>query len=153
VNDYCYDWLVKVGGGWSQLSMFEKMAQGVQFNPTLREHPHPLNPLAPPEDSAFPIVATTMRLTEHSLSGPMSRLNSRLNELQPEMFVELSPELAAERGITNGGWMVITTPRGEIETRASVTQRISTLTERISAAAPEGGNLRYSNAFGRLQKH
>ena len=43
----------------------------------------------------FPVVACTFRLTEHYLSGPMSRFNGWLNELQPEMFVELSPELAA----------------------------------------------------------
>ena len=49
----------------------------------------------------------TFRLTEHYLSGPMSRFNSWLNELQPEMFVELSPELAAERGIEHGGWLTV----------------------------------------------
>ena len=53
------------------------------------------------------MVATTYRLTEHYLSGPMSRFNSWLNELQPEMFVELSPELAAERGIIHGGWLTV----------------------------------------------
>ena len=37
----------------------------------------------------------------------MSRFNSWLNELQPEMFVELSPELAAERGIEHGGWLTV----------------------------------------------
>ena len=37
----------------------------------------------------------------------MSRFNSWLNELQPEMFVELSPELAAERGIVHGGWITV----------------------------------------------
>ncbi len=54
----------------------------------------------------------TFRLTEHYLSGPMSRFNSWLNELQPEMFVELSPELAAERGIEHAGWLTVSTPRG-----------------------------------------
>src|SRR6185312_10328167 len=61
------------------------------------------------------------------LSGPMSRFNSWLNELQPEMFVEISPELAAERGIVHGGWAVLSTPRGEIEARAMVTRRIKPL--------------------------
>ena len=40
----------------------------------------------------------------------MSRFNSWLNELQPEMFVELSPELAAERGIVHGGWLTVGPP-------------------------------------------
>jgi formate dehydrogenase major subunit len=57
----------------------------------------------------------------------MSRFNSWLNELQPEMFAELSPELAMERGIEHGGWMVISNPRGEIEARAMVTRRLRPL--------------------------
>jgi formate dehydrogenase major subunit len=75
----------------------------------------------------FPIVATTFRLTEHYLSGPMSRFNSWLNELQPEMFVEISPELAAEKGIEHGGWLTVTSARGSIEARAMVTPRMRPL--------------------------
>jgi formate dehydrogenase major subunit len=75
----------------------------------------------------FPIVAFTFRLTEHYLSGPMSRFNSWLNELQPEMFVELSPELAAERGIVHAGWLTVATARGQIEARAMVTRRLRPL--------------------------
>jgi formate dehydrogenase major subunit len=54
----------------------------------------------------------------------MSRFNSWLNELQPEMFAELSPELAAERGIAHGGWLTVRTARGQIEARAMVTRRL-----------------------------
>jgi len=75
----------------------------------------------------FPIVATTFRLTEHYLSGPMSRFNSWLNELQPEMFVEISPELAAEKGIEHGGWLTVRSARGSIEARAMVTRRMRPL--------------------------
>jgi formate dehydrogenase major subunit len=57
----------------------------------------------------------------------MSRFNSWLNELMPEMFVELSPELAAERGIEHGGWLVVRSPRGAIEARAMVTRRLRPL--------------------------
>jgi formate dehydrogenase major subunit len=99
----------------------------VQYNPTLKEHKTPLNPMADAGDSNFPIIATTHRLTEHYLSGPMSRFNSWLNELQPEMFVELSPELAKERNIHHGEWVIITSPRGQIEARAMVTARIKAL--------------------------
>jgi formate dehydrogenase major subunit len=98
-----------------------------QSNPTLREYDCEINRLAQRIDPDFPIVATTYRLTEHYLSGPMSRFNSWLNELQPEMFVELSPELAAERGIEHRGWMIVATPRGEIEARAMVTRRMRPL--------------------------
>ncbi len=96
-------------------------------NPTVTFHPAPLNPLAPPEDPEYPIVGTTYRLTEHYLSGPMSRFDSWLNELQPEMFVEMSPDLAAERGIAHGEWVVVTSRRGAIEARAMVTPRLRSL--------------------------
>ena len=45
-------------------------------------------------------------------------------ELQPEAFVEISPELARELGITHLGWTVLSTLRGQIEVRAMVTQRM-----------------------------
>jgi formate dehydrogenase major subunit len=93
-------------------------------NPTVRFFEGPLNRIAHAPSTEFPIVATTFRLTEHYLSGPMSRFNSWLNELQPEMFAELSPELAAERGIVHGGWMRVQTARGQIEVRAMVTRRL-----------------------------
>jgi len=93
-------------------------------NPTVRFFEGPLNHIAHTPTAEYPVVATTFRLTEHYLSGPMSRFNGWLNELQPEMFAELSPELAAERGIVHGGWMTIQTARGRIEARAMVTRRL-----------------------------
>ena len=57
----------------------------------------------------FPYVLTTYRLTEHHTAGGMTRWLSWLSELQPEMFCEVSPELAAEKGLTNGGWATIRT--------------------------------------------
>jgi formate dehydrogenase major subunit len=57
----------------------------------------------------------------------MSRWDSWLNELQPAMWVEMSPQLAAERGIAHGDWVVITSPRSAIEARAMVTPRLSPL--------------------------
>jgi formate dehydrogenase major subunit len=85
------------------------------------------NKLVPLGDERYPIVVTTYRLTEHHVSGPMTRWMPWLNALQPALFAEISPELAAERGITHGGWMVISTPRGEIEARAMVTRRMQPL--------------------------
>src|SRR5207253_1861588 len=95
--------------------------------PTVRTFPGPLNILAAEATEEYPVVACTFRLTEHYLSGPMSRFNSWLNELQPEMFVELSPELAAERGIVHGGWLTVESARGRIEARAMVTRRLRPL--------------------------
>jgi formate dehydrogenase major subunit len=99
-----------------------------QSDPVVHLYDVPMNDLAAPMDLNYPIVATTYRLTEHYLSGPMSRFDSWLNELQPEMFVELSPELARERRIEHGGWLVVWNVRGAIEARAMVTSRIKPLT-------------------------
>jgi formate dehydrogenase major subunit len=96
-------------------------------SPTVRLFEGPLNPIAHAPTAEYPVVATTFRLTEHYLSGPMSRFNSWLNELQPEMFVELSPELAAERGIVHGSWLTVQSARARIEARAMVTRRLRPL--------------------------
>ncbi len=85
------------------------------------------NRLAAIGDPDYPIVITTYRLTEHHVSGPMTRWMPWLNALQPSLFAEISPELAAERKIKHGEWMIINTPRGEIEARAMVTRRMSPL--------------------------
>ncbi len=98
-----------------------------QDSPTTRYFEGPGNPIAHTPESEYPIVACTFRMTEHYLSGPMSRFNSWLNELMPAMFVELSPELAEEKGIANGGWLTVSSPRGEIEARALVTRRLHAL--------------------------
>ena len=85
------------------------------------------NRLAEVGDPNYPIVITTYRLTEHHVSGPMTRWMPWLNALQPTLFAELSPELAAERKIKHGEWIIINTPRGEIEARAMVTRRMRPL--------------------------
>jgi formate dehydrogenase major subunit len=104
-------------------SPFANLLYPQRENPTVELYDVPLN-AKHPMDPEYPIVATNYRLTEHYLSGPMSRFNSWLNELQPEMFVEISPELAAEKHIEHGGWLVVWSPRGVIEARAMVTHRI-----------------------------
>jgi formate dehydrogenase major subunit len=86
------------------------------------------NALVPPGDSRFPIVITTYRLTEHYLSGAMSRFNPWLTELQPELFIEMSPELAAEKRIANLDWVRVTTPRGSVRAKALVTRRLRPFT-------------------------
>jgi formate dehydrogenase major subunit len=85
------------------------------------------NPYNPSADPRYPLVATTFRLTEHHTAGGMSRWLPWLAELQPEMFAEIDPLLAANRGIEDGGWMTIVTERAEIEARARVTDRIRPL--------------------------
>jgi len=99
-----------------------------QCNPGRMEWKRKENPYHRPwNDPRFPYVLTTYRLTEHHTAGGMSRWLTWLSELQPEMFCEVSPELAREKGLTNGGWATITTARGEIEARVLVTERIPPL--------------------------
>jgi formate dehydrogenase major subunit len=76
---------------------------------------------------AYPYVMTTYRLTEHHTAGGMSRFQAHLAELQPEMFCEVSPALAAERALENGGWATISSARSSIEARVLVTDRIAPL--------------------------
>ena len=97
---------------------------GRQTNPPVRWFDRPENPFAPPEDPRFPYVLTTYRLTEHHTAGGMSRTLGHLSELQPEMFVELSPELAGQLGVRHGEWVTVVTLRGAVEGRAQVTRRI-----------------------------
>lgn len=72
----------------------------------------------------YPFAFTTYRLTEHHTAGGMSRWLPFLSELQPEMFAEISPELAELRGLENGGWATIVSPRAAIEVRVLVTERV-----------------------------
>jgi formate dehydrogenase major subunit len=78
-------------------------------------------------DKRYPYVLTTFRLTEHHTAGGMSRWLPWLSELQPELFVEVSIELAGELGIDHGGWATLRTARAELECRALVTRRLSPL--------------------------
>ena len=100
-------------------------AQGA--NPARLTQPHRLNPDNGP-GGRYPFVMTTYRLTEHHTAGGMSRFLPHLSELQPEMFCEVSPELAAERGLENGGWATISSSRTAIEARVLVTDRVASLT-------------------------
>jgi formate dehydrogenase major subunit len=82
------------------------------------------NTYAPVGSPDYPHVLSTYRLTEHHLSGSMSRWLPWLAELMPELFCEISPELAAEIGVRNTEYVKISTPRATIRAKALVTRRI-----------------------------
>jgi formate dehydrogenase major subunit len=98
-----------------------------QRNPAADPKARPDNPYAASPDPRYPHVLTTYRLTEHHTAGGMSRTLSHLAELQPELFCEMSPELAAEIGASHGAWVTIATPRATIQARVLVTPRIRPL--------------------------
>jgi formate dehydrogenase major subunit len=95
-----------------------------QTSPVLKYWKDPANTLAAVGDPKFPYVMTTYRLTEHYLSGVMSRWLPWLSELQPELFVEISPELAQEKGLQNLDWVRISSPRAQVRAKALVTRRL-----------------------------
>ncbi len=99
---------------------------GIQANPTKELFPRPDNRLVQGDRATeiYPYLFTTYRLTEHHTAGGMSRFLPYLAELQPEMFCEISPELAEERGLENGGWATLISPRAAIEARVLVTDRV-----------------------------
>jgi formate dehydrogenase major subunit len=114
-----------------QESPFHNALYAQQQNPTRQVFDRPENPYHPTggEEGAgvFPFVLTTYRLTEHHTAGGMSRNLPYLAELQPELFCEISPELARQRGLEHTGWATISTARGSIEARVMVTERMRPL--------------------------
>jgi formate dehydrogenase major subunit len=116
-----------------QDSPFENLVYRQQRNPVreVTRYVHPDNRFQPdpgtPGADVYPYVATTYRLTEHHTAGGMSRWLPYLSELQPAFFCEVSPELAAERGLIHGDWATIISPRNAIEARVLVTERMTPL--------------------------
>ena len=111
-----------------QESVMKNPLYGQHANPARMEWVRGENPYHKAwDDPRFPYLITTYRLTEHHTAGGMSRWLSWLAELQPEMFCEVSPELARETGLTNGGWATISTARAQIEARVLVTERLQPL--------------------------
>ena len=98
------------------------------FNPRMRGNPvarvfeSDANQFAEIGDPEFPFVATSYRLTEHfhfwTKHNPVNAV------LQPEFFVEISEELAAERGIAKGARVRVWSKRGQVWAKALVTKRI-----------------------------
>jgi formate dehydrogenase major subunit len=97
-----------------------------QVNPVVKiwKVPDQKNDLAPVGSPDYPYVITTYRLTEHHLSGVMSRYLPMLAELFDAHFTEISHELAKELSIANGEMVTVSTPRGKIHVKAMVTHRL-----------------------------
>jgi formate dehydrogenase major subunit len=102
-----------------------------QVNPTTKVYgrkDNPSNPSPPePHGDVLPFVLTAARLTEHHTAGGMSRTLPYLSELQPALTVEVSPELARQRGLEHLGWAHVVTSRAAVEARVIVTDRMKPL--------------------------
>lgn len=75
-------------------------------------------------DPRFPFVGTTYRVTEHWQTGVLTRWLPWLIEAEPQIFVEMSEQLAKLKGIANGEMVVVESPRGFVEAAAIVTKRL-----------------------------
>ncbi|MFW5488867.1 MAG: formate dehydrogenase-N subunit alpha [Desulfovibrio sp.] len=84
-----------------------------------------MDKLAEPADERFPIVLTTYSLTEHWCGGGETRNTPHLMEAEPQLYVEMSPELAKEKGIANGDPVVVESIRARVEAIAMVTVRMT----------------------------
>jgi len=100
------------------------MGHSQRLNPAVFVPPAgEMSPVAKPGDSKYPLVCSTYRVVEHWQTGVMTRWAPWLNELQPEMFVEMSEELAAKKRIKNGERVKVKSARGEVKAVAIVTKR------------------------------
>src|SRR4051812_18595505 len=74
----------------------------------------------------FPIILTSGRLVEYEGGGEETRSNKWLAELQQDMFIEVNPVDAGDRGIKDGGWVWVTGAENGSKARmkALVTQRV-----------------------------
>jgi formate dehydrogenase major subunit len=99
------------------------IAPNVRGNPAARVFKGDLEQFGDASD--FPYAATSYRLTEHFHFWTKHVQPNAV--MQPEFFVEISEQLAAEKGITSGGWVRVWSNRGSVRAKAVVTKRIRPL--------------------------
>ncbi|MFH8086655.1 MAG: formate dehydrogenase subunit alpha [Candidatus Aenigmatarchaeota archaeon] len=74
---------------------------------------------------AYPYVLISHRWFEHFNTGAMTRKVDSLNKLKPDAYVEISKEDAEELKIKDGEIIKISSPFGEIEIKAKISNRVS----------------------------
>lgn len=86
----------------------------------------PLKWIEAPEqpDAEFDLHLNNGRLLEHFHEGNLTYRTEGIREKTPDTFVEVSPELAAERGIQDGTWVQLISRYGKVRVRALVTDRV-----------------------------
>lgn len=99
------------------------LAPKIRGNPAARIFKEDLAALG--TSDKFPYAATSYRLTEHFHFWTKHVWVNAV--LQPEFFVEISEQLAAEKAIQNGGWVKVSSNRGTVYAKAMVTKRIKPL--------------------------
>src|SRR5215469_7264049 len=74
----------------------------------------------------YPLILSSGRLVVYEGGGEETRTNSWLAELQQDMFIEINPADAADRGIRDGGWVWVTGAENnsKAKMKALVTERV-----------------------------
>ncbi len=103
-------------------SPVSNLLSGTQNDPAFKIWAGPMDHKGSPAD--YPFVCTTFRLVEHWQAGQMTRNLPWIVELQPEAFVEISEELAEEKDIENGEFVIVSSARGSVRVKAMVTKRL-----------------------------
>jgi formate dehydrogenase major subunit len=99
------------------------VAPKIRGNPVARIFKNDLDQLGTADE--FPYAGTSYRLTEHfHFWTKHVRFNA---VVQPEFFVEIPEQLAAEKGIKTGHWVQVRSKRGAVKAKAVVSKRINTL--------------------------
>jgi formate dehydrogenase major subunit len=89
-----------------------------------RLHPVRFAPPSEEADDAFELHVNNGRLLEHFHEGNLTGRSGGISSMTPSVFVEVSPELAAERGFSDGALLRLRSRRGAVEVRAVVTDRV-----------------------------
>jgi formate dehydrogenase major subunit len=87
---------------------------------------YPVDYIPPSEEtsSIFDLHLNNGRLLEHFEQGSMTYRTPGIKEITPNGFVEVSPELAAERGVTSGRYVQLTSPHGKVRVQVLVSERV-----------------------------
>ncbi len=86
----------------------------------------PLSLTEPAEQPSaeFDLHLNNGRLLEHFHEGNLTYRVDGIRKKTPDVFVEVSPDLAKERGIQSGTWVQLTSPYGQVRVRALITDRV-----------------------------
>ena len=86
----------------------------------------PVEYLPPSEEvnKTYDLHLNNGRLLEHFEQGSMTYRSPGIREIAPTNFVEVSPELAAERGLSSGRYVQLTSPYGRVRVQVLVTDRV-----------------------------
>jgi len=87
---------------------------------------HPIEWIEPCEEtsSEFDLHLNNGRLLEHFEQGSMTYRTEGIKRMTPRTFVEVSQELAEERGLSDGRYVQLRSPYGQVKVQVLVTDRV-----------------------------